>query len=111
MKIKMQNRLLAIVLLSFVNLSVSVQEIDDNANAIIESDRLKFRSHPRRHHRQSSHHRFANSKTDDGGVAAGPSEANYQNFLLIDYLSDGEMERRVSYNGITAKETSIGNNG
>lgn len=31
-------------------------------------------------------------------------------FLLIDYLADGEMERRVRYKGITAKETSIGNN-
>lgn len=33
------------------------------------------------------------------------------NFLLIDYLNDGEVERRVSFNGIMAKETSIANSG
>lgn len=30
-------------------------------------------------------------------------------FMLIDYLADGEMERRIRFKGITAKETSIGN--
>lgn len=34
----------------------------------------------------------------------------HDNFLLTDYLMDGEMERRISFNGITAKETSLGNN-
>lgn len=34
----------------------------------------------------------------------------HDNFLLTDYLVDGEMERRISFNGITAKETSLGNN-
>lgn len=32
-----------------------------------------------------------------------------ENFLLVDYLPDGEMERRISYNGITAIQTSVGN--
>lgn len=31
------------------------------------------------------------------------------NFVLIDFLPDGEMERRISYNGIIAKETRAGN--
>lgn len=31
------------------------------------------------------------------------------NFILIDFLPDGEMERRISYNGIVAKETRAGN--
>lgn len=34
----------------------------------------------------------------------------HENFLLTDYLVDGEMERRISFNGLTAKETSLGNN-
>lgn len=33
----------------------------------------------------------------------------YNNFIMTDYLSDGEMERRLSLNGVTAKETSLGN--
>lgn len=36
---------------------------------------------------------------------------NYgENFLLVDYLPDGEMERRIFFNGLIAKETSVGNN-
>jgi hypothetical protein len=35
---------------------------------------------------------------------------NQDNFLLIDFLSDGEMERRISYHGMTGKETSLGAN-
>ncbi|KPI99212.1 hypothetical protein RR46_05396 [Papilio xuthus] len=33
------------------------------------------------------------------------------NFIMTDYLVDGEVEIRVHYNGITAKETSVGVNG
>ncbi|XP_013138495.1 PREDICTED: uncharacterized protein LOC106103306 isoform X2 [Papilio polytes] len=33
------------------------------------------------------------------------------NFIMTDYLVDGEVEVRVHYNGITAKETSVGING
>lgn len=32
-----------------------------------------------------------------------------ENFLLIDQLADGEMERRISFNGLTAKGTTVGN--
>ncbi|XP_048003635.1 uncharacterized protein LOC125239909 isoform X1 [Leguminivora glycinivorella] len=33
------------------------------------------------------------------------------NFVMTDYLVDGEVENRVHYNGITAKETYVGANG
>lgn len=36
---------------------------------------------------------------------------NNPNFLITDFLSDGEIERRISYNGVTAKETQISTNG
>jgi hypothetical protein len=36
-------------------------------------------------------------------------EKNLNDFLLVDYLSDGEQERRISFQGITAKETNLGN--
>ncbi|KAG4070106.1 hypothetical protein HA402_013349 [Bradysia odoriphaga] len=53
--------------------------------------------HTKRHqHNQNNHHHH-------------PHRWSHENFLLIDYLADGEMERRISYNGVTAKETSIGN--
>lgn len=32
-----------------------------------------------------------------------------ENFLLVDYLSDGEMEQRISFDGLTAKMTTLGN--
>lgn len=59
-------------------------------------------SHAKRHHQQSmNHHLHSHS----------PHRFmdNAENFLLIDYLADGEMERRINYNGVTAKETTIGN--
>lgn len=39
-----------------------------------------------------------------------PSWVFEEDFVLVDYLADGEMERRISYNGITGKETSLGYN-
>lgn len=35
---------------------------------------------------------------------------NNTNFLITDFLSDGEIERRISYNGVVAKETRISMN-
>lgn len=37
-------------------------------------------------------------------------DVHQENFLMADYLSDGEIERRMRFNGITAKETRIINN-
>lgn len=49
----------------------------------------------------------------DASVEDEPSDDDQmpRNFLLIDYLNDGEIERRISFNGITAKQTSIANSG
>lgn len=33
------------------------------------------------------------------------------NFVMTDYLVDGEVENRVHYNGVTAKETMVGADG
>lgn len=33
------------------------------------------------------------------------------NFVMTDMLVDGEVENRIHYNGITAKETSVGGDG
>ncbi len=33
---------------------------------------------------------------------------NRDNYVITDTLSDGEVERRVKFNGVTAKETAVG---
>lgn len=58
-------------------------------------------THPRRRH----HSTYKNDI--DENELLQMNEQRYKNFLLTDYLADGEMERRINYNGITAKETSI----
>lgn len=73
-------KVIAIILLSIVNLCASVPSIRNNIN--------------------DDHDHHLNKYVD-----VKP------NFLLIDYLNDGEIERRISFNGITAKETSIANSG
>lgn len=37
----------------------------------------------------------------------GLTMSKIHNFLSIDALTDGEVERLVHYNGLTAKETSV----
>uniref|UniRef100_A0AAG5DT90 phospholipase A2 n=1 Tax=Anopheles atroparvus TaxID=41427 RepID=A0AAG5DT90_ANOAO len=61
--------------------------------------------HPQRHHQ----HREAidAGNDDDGGGGAFQKGKRMENFLLIDYLNDGERERRISWNGIIGKETSL----
>ncbi|KFB52348.1 hypothetical protein ZHAS_00020564 [Anopheles sinensis] len=69
------------------------------------------RKHPQRHHHQ---HRDivadGNDEGDDGGGGGSdglPMGKKLENFLLIDFLNDGERERRIHWNGIIGKETSI----
>lgn len=38
-------------------------------------------------------------------------DIDHPNFLITNYLSDGEIERRIHFNGITAKETLVSNSG
>ncbi|XP_063701975.1 uncharacterized protein LOC134832017 isoform X1 [Culicoides brevitarsis] len=61
-----------------------IENYDENVN------------HVNRHRHKSKQNHLHNRSTE--------------NFLLTDYLMDGEMERRISFNGLTAKETSLGNN-
>lgn len=45
---------------------------------------------------------YVNTQTDDNSQL---------NFFITNYLPDGEIERRVHFNGITAKETRLSNAG
>ncbi|XP_052871911.1 uncharacterized protein LOC128277490 isoform X2 [Anopheles cruzii] len=74
-----------------------------------------------RRHQQHHHHRESApvvdlddkvAADDDGGGGANPHNGKpLGNFLLTDYLNDGERERRISWNGIIGKETSLADTG
>lgn len=92
----------AILLLSIVNLCACVNGFtQQNQNNALD-DRLEMgKSHK------------IDDQLDRRRQDVEPLEIDQSppNFLLIDYLDDGEIERRVSFNGITAKETSIASSG
>ncbi|XP_069703766.1 uncharacterized protein [Periplaneta americana] len=44
---------------------------------------------------------------DGGGGGGGRHSIKIHNFISTDALYDGEQERRIHYNGITAKETAV----
>ncbi|XP_068085639.1 uncharacterized protein GIIIspla2 isoform X3 [Anabrus simplex] len=46
-------------------------------------------------------------KTAAALVTTSPEPLTIRNFVAIDTLYDGEQERRIHYNGITAKETAV----
>ncbi|XP_055314669.1 uncharacterized protein LOC129575320 isoform X1 [Sitodiplosis mosellana] len=45
----------------------------------------------------------------DDSQSIASSDSDHPNFLITNYLSDGEIERRIQFNGITAKETFVPN--
>lgn len=67
--------------------------------------------HPRRHrHRHHPLHSQPSDNllnSDDESTDDIVFQTRYKNFLLTDYLADGEMEQRINFDGITAKQTSI----
>lgn len=48
---------------------------------------------------------------DDADYDYDTSDEQPLNFLITNFLSDGEIERRIQFNGITAKETLVANSG
>lgn len=48
---------------------------------------------------------------DDEYSADAVSDNQPLNFLITNFLSDGEIERRIHFNGLTAKETLVVNSG
>ncbi|XP_055530895.1 uncharacterized protein LOC129721855 isoform X3 [Wyeomyia smithii] len=92
MRIEIRNICLLTIVTALVNITTASSVVPANSFLNLE----EFNSSPTRHNHR--HH---------------PSPEQQQqhpqdNFILIDYLSDGEAERRVSWNGIAGKETSIG---
>lgn len=54
---------------------------------------------------------FSMSFDDGDDEDADTSDDQPMNFLITNFLSDGEIERRIHFNGITAKETLVVNSG
>lgn len=100
MKIEIRNLFLLTIVTALLNLAVGTSSSSSSGNFL---DLDEFNSSPTRHNhrhhpnpvqRQQQQHQF--------------QKDNDNSFILIDYLSDGERERRVSWNGLAGKETSIG---
>lgn len=93
MKIEIRNLFLLTIVTALLNLASAASSA--SSNSILSLD--EFNSSPTRHnhrHHPSTHQQQQQPQKD--------------NFILIDYLSDGERERRISWNGLAGKETSIG---
>lgn len=80
----------------------SVTAVSQNGGCLDSNSECENRSGPRRRHLR----RDTSSEDDDkkGGWLS-------KNFVMTDNLPDGEKEMRIHFNGVTAKETSVGNNG
>ncbi|XP_063390707.1 uncharacterized protein LOC134676270 isoform X1 [Cydia fagiglandana] len=76
-----------------------------NSNSELQNTSLMEHSH--RHGRNTS------VKKDLSDIKYLRRHLNREivNFVMTDYLVDGEVENRVHFNGITAKETYVGANG
>lgn len=72
------------------------------SNGIID-DNINIKTWTRPHQKRHNGHAITQEDND----FSQPLPRRHKNFILIDYLKDGEMERRINYNGVTAKETSI----
>lgn len=46
---------------------------------------------------------------DDEDIEIRNSDSDHPNFLITNYLADGEIERRIHFDGVTAKETLVSN--
>lgn len=90
----------------------------NDSDSPVEMDALKTHSNFEREHlrhRHSAIHPYANytvkNKLSDIKFLRRHLNKEIVNFIMTDYLVDGEVENRVHYNGVTGKETYVGENG
>uniref|UniRef100_A0A182MF42 Uncharacterized protein n=1 Tax=Anopheles culicifacies TaxID=139723 RepID=A0A182MF42_9DIPT len=92
--------------------------VQPEANSIVPDGTIH---HPSPHHHRHHLHREVTKQEydnigDGGGDGGGGRDNGHRrlmhpgNFILIDFLNDGERERRISWNGIIGKETSLADN-
>ncbi|XP_053669210.1 uncharacterized protein LOC128719609 [Anopheles marshallii] len=98
---------LCVTVLAFLLMTVT-GTVQPEANSIVH--------HPSpHHHRHHLHRGVTQQEYDNIGDGGGGSDGDrkimqHGNFILIDYLNDGERERRISWNGAIGKETSLADN-
>lgn len=97
MKIEIRNLFLLTIVTALLNLAAGTSSPSATGNFLALDE---FNSSPTRHNHR--HHPSPNP------IQRQQQFQKDNNFILIDYLSDGERERRVSWNGLAGKETSIG---
>ncbi|XP_052901933.1 uncharacterized protein LOC128309551 isoform X2 [Anopheles moucheti] len=100
---------LCVTVLAFLLLTVT-GTVQPEANSIVH------RPSPH-HHRHHLHRGVTQQEYDNIGDGGGGGRSDvdrkfmqHGNFILIDYLNDGERERRISWNGAIGKETSLADN-
>lgn len=106
----------SMIFLSIINLCICVQDISVPSNSYNEIENSRF---PNRNKESVTiNSKYSHKLSDDNvdslsqHVTIPQQMSEYQqSFLIVDYLAAGEVERRLNFNGITAKETSIVNNG
>lgn len=119
---------IALIVLTILDLCSSVPNLADqtqintNENSIFRDNTHKLTANSK-HFSISDDHissdksetiTFQRNNNDRSASAAADnsiigSDSDHPNFLITNYLSDGEIERRIHFNGITAKETFVPN--
>lgn len=77
-----------------------VNELDSNFKIQIHGGHVRHR-----------HGNVTRNKISDIKYLRRHLNKDIANFVMTDYLIDGEVENRVHYNGVTAKETYVGADG
>ncbi|XP_061725900.1 uncharacterized protein LOC133531601 isoform X3 [Cydia pomonella] len=98
------------ILILFLLGSTSCDDSEDEFQFQIQNSNLQNTSLMEHSHR---HGRNTSVKKDLSDIKYLRRHLNREivNFVMTDYLVDGEVENRVHYNGVTAKETYVGANG
>ncbi|XP_055631768.1 uncharacterized protein LOC129771772 isoform X1 [Toxorhynchites rutilus septentrionalis] len=98
LNMKFEVRMLSLLTIVIVVLSSADASLSTSPNGFSNADEYNSSPtrHKHRHHQQQQQHEQKSRK---------------DNFILIDYLSDGEQEKRISWNGIAGKQTNIGDIG
>ena len=100
MNTKVSNSVLMIIFVTLVNKSFCINNSNNvGSDLTIISDLPKLRHF----------NKFIKNTSNNNNNNSDKQRDIHENYLIVDYLSDGEMERRFNYNGIIGKETSIGN--
>lgn len=91
----------SLAILSIVNMCLCIQDLAEKTLNSLGTELMQAARHQPLVIAGTDQHRHQL----DGFKMPGSAE----NFMLVDQLADGERERRINFNGLTAKETTIGN--